>query len=496
MKKSHLISLDQGTSSSRSILFTASGDVVGVRQKPLKLYYPDDGWVEQDAEDILNDMLWAVTSLATDYPLEMADVSAVGITNQRETTILWDRHTGKPVYHAIVWQDRRTAPVCADLRARGYEELVSRKTGLLLDPYFSATKIGWILEHVEGVRAAAERGDILFGTVDCFLLWHLTRGAVHATDVTNASRTMLYDISRQCWDDELLGLFGVPASVLPEVRDNVSDFGQMEIGSHDYMIGGMAGDQQAALIGQGCFLPGMVKSTYGTGCFALMNTGQALVHSQNRLLSTIGYRVGGEIVYALEGSIFNAGTAVQFLRDNFGFFENAAESEVLARSVPDSDGVYFVPAFTGLGAPYWDPDARGVISGLARRSTKAHVVRAALEAQGFQTRDLLDAMRADSGGQRLDVIRADGGLVANAFVCQVLADVTRCRVEVPRVAEGTAWGAACLAGVQAGVFSSLAESAKAWHAAQIYEPRLDEAHAEDLYDGWVEAVAKTRFVRA
>lgn len=491
MEKSYLLSVDQGTSSSRCIIFSSDGLVENLRQKPLRLHYPHAGWVEQDANDIWTDTQEVISGALGNFSGDLSQIAGIGITNQRETTILWSRKTGIPVYNAIVWQDRRTSVLCADLKARGCEAMVAAKTGLLLDPYFSATKISWILDHVDGVRELAKNGDILFGTVDCFLLWHLTGGKVHATDVTNASRTMLFDITRQCWDEDLLALFDIPPSILPEVRDNVSDFGIFEILGQRFSIGGVAGDQQSALIGQGCLRAGMVKSTYGTGCFALMNVGQARAHSQNKLLGTIGYRVKGETVYALEGSIFNAGTAVQFLRDNLGFFEDASESEALALSVEDCGGVYFVPAFTGLGAPYWDPHARGMITGLERRSTKAHICRAALEAQGFQTRDLLEAMRKDSG-QSINVIRADGGLTANHFVGQILADVTGCRVEVPKVAESTAWGAACLAGVQAGVYGSLEDAAQVWQAEQVYAPQMTTQQAGVLYKGWKGAVAKAR----
>ena len=477
-----LLAIDQGTTSSRAILFSADGKILDVQQKELTLHYPQKGWVEQNPDDI-----WDDTREACEKILQNAGEkpAAIGITNQRETTIVWDRKTGEPVYNAVVWQDRRTAETCAALKEQGHEEMVSAKTGLLLDPYFSATKIAWILDNVEGARARAEAGELAFGTVDCYLLWKLTGGAVHATDITNASRTMIYNVVEQKWDEELLALFKIPVSLLPEVRDNISDFGTFD----DIPIGGMAGDQQAALIGQGCFKPGMIKSTYGTGCFALMNIGGEFKQSQNRLLTTVAYRVNGEITYAVEGSIFVAGAAIQWLRDGLEVFSDAKESEALATSVEDNNEVYFVPAFTGLGAPYWQPDARAIITGMSRESTKAHIVRAALEAQAYQTLDLLGAMEKD-GGFEADVIRADGGLVANEFVCQFLADMTGRAVEVPKVAETTAWGAAVLAGIQSGVFSDLEDSAAQWSADRRYAPQMDEITREALYNGWKAAIDK------
>lgn len=481
----NLLSVDQGTTSSRAIVFSPEGDILAIRQKELKLHYPHSGWVEQNPDDILADTLWACNGVLDD----VGDVAAIGITNQRETAILWDRDTGKPVYNAIVWQDRRTADLCAALKADGYEDMVAEKTGLLLDPYFSATKIAWILDHVDGAREKAKARKLAFGTVDTYLLWHLTGGKVHATDATNASRTMLYNIVEQRWDEELLKLFNIPRSILPEVKDNIADFGSAEIGGRAIQIGGMAGDQQAALIGQACFERGMVKSTYGTGCFALMNIGEKFKRSQNRLLTTIGYRLDGKTTYAVEGSIFIAGAAIQWLRDGLGVIASARDSEALAFSVSDNGGVYFVPAFTGLGAPYWRPEARAIICGLGRESTKAHIARAALEAQGYQTLDLMDAMRRDSGREP-EVIRADGGLVANGFVCQFLADMLGKPVEVPKVAETTAWGAAVLAGISAGVFSGLQDAGKRWKAAKRYEPQMGAAQREALYAGWKKAVGK------
>lgn len=490
MCNSYLLAIDQGTTSSRAIVFDAAGKIINLQQKELVLHYPHKGWVEQDANDIWNDSLWCLREIAGALGGDVSKIAAAGITNQRETTVVWDRQTGEPLYNAIVWQDRRTAEQCAALKEQGHEALVSEKTGLLLDPYFSATKIAWILDHVDGARASAEAGELAFGTIDTWLLWKLSEGAMHATDVTNASRTLLYNIQTQAWDDELLDLFNIPRSMLPEVKDNVADYGAIssDIMGREIPIGGVAGDQQAALIGQGCFETGMVKSTYGTGCFALMNIGGAFKQSENKLLTTIGYRLDGKITYALEGSIFVAGAAVQWLRDGLGLFENAAESEAMALSVSDSNEIYFVPAFTGLGAPYWKPDAKALITGLSRESNAAHIVRAALEAQAYQTRDLMGAMKADSGIST-DVIRADGGLVANAFVCQFLADILDVEIDVPLVTETTAWGAACLAGLSAGVFNDLNDISNAWTADNNYAPQMGAQDRDRLYKGWREAVA-------
>lgn len=490
MESATLLAIDQGTTSSRAILFSQDGKILNVQQKELKLYYPENGWVEQDAHDIWHDTLGVCRKLLSVIGAnEASNIAGIGITNQRETTVLWDRYTGEPVYNAIVWQDRRTVEFCKDLKSKGLEESIRSKTGLLIDPYFSATKIRWILDNVEGVRARAERGEIVFGTIDSYLLWKLTDGKSHITDATNAARTMLFNVVTQQWDDELLKIFGIPRSILPEISDNASDFGKVETQhfGKGLSVYGMAGDQQAALIGQSCFKRGMVKSTYGTGCFALMNIGDKFAQSQNRLLTTIAYRLNGQPHYAVEGSIFVAGAAVQFLRDNLGFFANAAQSEALARSVDNTDGVYFVPAFTGLGAPHWNPDARGCISGLTRESSKAHITRAALEAQAYQTHDLLDAMERDTS-QKLECIRVDGGLVANSFVCQFLADILRVRIEVPHVIETTAWGAASLAGLQCGLFADIHAVESAWKSDKIYSPCMDEHQRLVLIKGWKRAI--------
>lgn len=485
MTQTQILAIDQGTTSSRAIVFSQDGTSLSTFQRDLKLHYPHNGWVEHDPVDIWNDTLWAVKSCLEKYP----DIAGIGITNQRETTVVWDRATGKPVYNAIVWQDRRTADYCAKLKAAGHEKTVTEKTGLLLDPYFSATKLNWILENVAGVRAKAEKGELAFGTVDSWLLWNLTGGKVHATDITNASRTMLFNVVTQAWDDDLLKLFNIPKSLLPDVKDNVANFGTTASGllSKQYTIGGMAGDQQAAMIGQACFKPGMVKSTYGTGCFALMNIGNIFRESQNRLLTTIAYRINGKIAYAVEGSIFVAGAAIQWLRDNAGFFASSPESEALATSIDDTDGVYFIPAFTGLGAPYWDPEARGAIFGLTRETTKAHITRAALEAQAYQTLDLMDAMVKD-GGTDPEVIRADGGLVANSFMCQFLANMLNKPIEVPHNAETTALGAAFLAGLHAGIYKNLNDVASTWSRAKRYEPQ--SVDREKRYAGWKKAIGR------
>jgi len=488
-----LLAIDQGTSSSRAILFSLSGEILALRQKELKLCYPHEGWVEQDPRDIWADTLWAVRGVLEEASAKNLKIEAAGITNQRETAVVWDKNTGEPVYNAIVWQDRRTEDLCSKMRADNLESKIIAKTGLLLDPYFSATKIKWILDHVPSARQRAERGELLFGTIDSFLLWNLSGGRVHATDTTNVARTMLYDIIGQKWDDELLKMFGIHRDLLPEVRDNISHYCDIDLAeySHKIPLLAMAGDQQAALIGQGCFKQGMIKATYGTGCFALMNIGEAPSISENRLLTTIGYKLNGRVTYALEGSIFNAGTAIQFLRDNLHIIKNAAESEKIALSVPDTHGVYFVPAFTGLGAPYWDAAARGIIFGIGRDTQNAHIIRAALEAQAYQTRDLIEIMQKDSG-VATDTLRADGGLVANQFMCQFIADILRKNVEIPVVSEATAWGVAALAGVGSEVIDGLNAIQSVWRAKHIYQPQMSRAESERKYEGWKRALERTR----
>lgn len=486
---SYILSIDQGTTGTRAILFHNNMQIAAVAQTELKLYYPDNGWVEQDAEDIWRDTQKVCLDVVIRVGCRAQEIGAIGLTNQRETTIVWNRHTGKPVYNAIVWQDRRTAARCAALKQDGVEEMISAKTGLLLDPYFSATKLEWILDNVAGARQAAEAGDLLFGTVDSYLLWHLTGGKSHATDITNASRTMLYNIVTQDWDDDLLKLFNIPRQMLPEVRDNSGDFGATNLLGHPITIGGMAGDQQAALIGQACFAPGMVKSTYGTGCFVLMNIGNDFKRSESRLLTTIAYRLNGRISYALEGSIFVAGAAIQWLRDGLGIITSAAETEALALSVPDSNGVYLVPAFTGLGAPYWNPDARAIISGLTRGATRAHIVRAALEAQAFQTEDLLHVMSKDAATP-LSEIRVDGGMVKNDMICQLIADITNTAVIRPSCIETTAMGAAYLAGLHTGLYASLDEIAATWRKERGFLPAMPADIRDRMCQGWDKAVAQ------
>ena len=486
--KNLIIAIDQGTTSSRAILFSHDSNILDVKQKELTLTYPQKGWVEQDAGEIWNDTKSALESVAKD---KTDNIATIGITNQRETTIIWDKKTGEPVYNAIVWQDRRTANYCAQLKEQNLEEKITAKTGLLLDPYFSATKIKWMLDNVEGARNRAANGELLFGTVDCFLLWKLTNGAVHATDATNAGRTMIYNIVEGKWDEELLALFDIPAAMLPNVHDNCHDFGTTTIHGVDIPITGMAGDQHAAMIGQACFEKGMVKSTYGTGCFALMNAGDNFKPSKNKLLTTIAYQINGKTTYATEGAIFVAGAAIQWLRDNLGFFKDAKESEALAQSVEDNNDVYFIPAFTGLGAPYWNPHARAAITGLSRESTKAHITRAALEAQAFQTHDLVGAFENDTGFN-IQTLRVDGGLVNNAFVCQFLADILNCTIEVPEITETTALGVAYLAGLQVGIYSDLNDIASAWKISKSYTPTMDNEERQRLLNAWTHEIKRVQ----
>ncbi|EKF73768.1 glycerol kinase [Alcanivorax hongdengensis A-11-3] len=487
---SHILAIDQGTTSSRAIVFDAAGRAIGQAQKEFRQHFPHDGWVEHDAMEIWNDCLALCRQALRNAKLDARDLAAIGITNQRETTVLWDRQTGEPVAPAIVWQDRRTASTCAALKEAGHEARVQEKTGLLLDPYFSATKLAWLLDNVPGVRARAEAGELAFGTIDCWLLWKLTRGRSHATDATNASRTLLFNIHQQCWDDDLLTLFNIPACLLPEVKDCAADFGQCcpELLGAAVPVAGIAGDQQAALVGQACFEPGMVKSTYGTGCFMVMNTGKA-VASRNRLLTTVGYRLNGETHYALEGSIFVAGAAIQWLRDGLNLISHASETEALARQVGSAGGVYLVPAFTGLGAPWWDPDARGALLGLTRDTGIAEVVTAGLEAVCYQSRDLLEAMAADCG-TRPTTLRVDGGMVVNNWLSQTLADVLGVCVDRPEVTETTALGAAYLAGLGVGLYDSLERIAEQWRCEREFSPQLEEGERQRRYQGWRDAVAR------
>lgn len=490
MAADYILAIDQGTTSSRAILFNAKGTPVVTAQREFKQYYPADGWVEHDPEEIWFTVL-ATCKEVLNHP-DSARCAAIGITNQRETTLLWDRKTNEVLGRAIVWQDRRTATLCAKLKTDGHEATVTAKTGLLLDPYFSATKLGWLLDNVPGARSKAENGDLAFGTVDTFVLWRLTGGKVHATDATNASRTLLYNIHTHKWDDALLKLFRIPVSVLPEVKDCAADYGTSDpaILGKAIPIAGIAGDQQAATIGQCCFAPGACKSTYGTGAFLVMNTGDKALASKNRLLTTVCYRLGGKTTYALEGSIFVAGAAIQWLRDGIKIIRTAAETEALARSLPHNKGVYLVPAFTGLGAPYWEPDARGALFGLTRDTGIAELVRAALESVAYQTQDLLQAMHDD--GIDPARLRVDGGMVRNDFVAQMLADILGVPVDRPVVTETTAIGAASLAALSVGLVGSLTELQDRWQCDRSFTPSLNPIERKDLLRGWRSAVERVR----
>jgi glycerol kinase len=484
-----LLAIDQGTTSTRSLLFDASGRRLATAQRELAQHYPGDGWVEHDLEDIWRDALGTARDVIGQAT---APIAALGIANQRETVAIWDRATGAPIHRAIVWQDRRTAARCEALRADGAEDLIRARTGLLLDPYFSATKIAWILDQVPGARERAGRGELAFGTIDAFLLWRLTGGAAHATDATNASRTLLFDIHRQLWDEDLLDLFRIPAALLPTVCDSSGPFGVTAKGLFPAQIPitGMAGDQQAALIGQACFTPGMVKSTYGTGCFALLNTGREPAPRRKGLLTTVAYRINGVPAYALEGAIFSAGASVKWLRDGLGLIENAADTAMMAASVETNQGVYMVPAFAGLGAPHWDPGARGLICGLTLAATAAHIARAALESVAYQTLDLMEAMTGGDPSSGPQALRVDGGMAANDWFCQFLADILDAPVERPAMLETTALGAAYLAGLSSGVFSDFKEIAGAWSSDRRFEPRISPKSRSALIAGWRRAVRR------
>ncbi|MFT5782053.1 MAG: glycerol kinase [Pseudomonas sp.] len=489
----YLLAIDQGTSSSRAIVFSAQGLPVASAQQEFKQYFPQDGWVEHDGEDLWLSTLKVCREAVQKSGLQATEIAAIGITNQRETTLVWDAQSGTPIHPAIVWQDRRTADYCAELKDAGHESNVAAKTGLLIDPYFSATKIRWILDNVAGARARAERGELRFGTVDSFLLWRLTGGESHKTDATNASRTLLFNIHSQEWDEELLALFAIPRSLLPEVLDCAADFGhtQAALLGASIPVLGMAGDQQAALIGQACFQPGMVKSTYGTGCFMIQNTGTTPVSSKHRLLTTVAYRLNGQVNYAVEGSIFVAGAAVQWLRDGIKLISHARDTEAMAEQTGDACGVYLVPAFTGLGAPYWDPKARGAIFGLTRDTGIKEIVTAGLQAVCYQTCDLLEAMRHD-GAAAPSALRVDGGMVENNWLMQFLADILGVPVERPEVTETTALGVAYLAGLQLGWYGSLQEIASHWHLQRRFMPRMASEHRSKLYLGWLDAVKRVR----
>ena len=491
-----ILAIDQGTTSSRAILFDTDLAVRAVAQAEFAQHYPDSGWVEHDATDLWTTVAGTCRGVIEKAGVRPADIAAIGITNQRETTLVWDAETGEPIHRAIVWQDRRTAPICADLRAAGHEAMISARTGLLLDPYFSATKLKWILDRVEGARERARAGKLLFGTVDSFLIWKLTGGRVHATDATNASRTMLYDIGKGRWSQTIADLLDIPMQMLPEVRDCAGDFGMTrpDLFGREIPILGVAGDQQAATIGQACFQPGMMKSTYGTGCFALLNTGGQRVASQNRLLTTIAYQLDGQVSYAIEGSIFIAGAVVQWLRDGLRMIRAAGETQALAEAADPTQHVILVPAFTGLGAPYWNAECRGGIFGLTRNSGPAELARAALESVGFQTRDLLEAMQADWPGAGDAVLRVDGGMSASDWTMQFLADVIGAPVDRPQVLETTAMGAAWLAGMQAGVCPGMEEFAHSWRLDRRFSPAMDAAARDSRYAAWKRAVAAVQMV--
>ena len=494
-----ILALDQGTTSSRAILFDEHGVVRAMDQQELPQIFPKPGLVEHDAKQIWQDILKTARTALRKSGVGADQIAGIGITNQRETTVVWRRDTGEPIFNAIVWQDRRTAEHCERLRLDGAGDQIKARTGLIIDPYFSATKISWLLDNVDGARTAAEAGELAFGTIDSWLLWNLTGGTVHATDATNASRTMLFDIHLQAWDEELCALFKVPTSLLPDVRDSSGNFGTTakSVFEAPITIAGIAGDQQAAMVGQACFQAGMIKSTFGTGCFVMLNTGLQPVESQNRLLTTVAYRLNGKTTFALEGSIFVAGAAMQWLRDGLQLIGAAPESESLAKSVPSTGGVVMVPAFTGLGAPYWDSGAKGAILGLTRDTGIAQVVRAGLEAVCYQTRDLLVAMQSDAfalGDLSIDVLRVDGGMVGNNWLMQFLADILDIPVERPEVTETTALGAAYLAGLHQGVYPSTEAIAAHWRREAKFSPRMATERRDELYSAWATAVSRVRSV--
>lgn len=488
-----ILAIDQGTTSSRAIVFDKTGAIVASAQQEFPQHFPNNGWVEHDPEDIWESTLAVCREALGQVAIE--EVAAVGITNQRETTVVWDKHTGKAVYNAIVWQDRRTAEFCKAQRDAGQQEAIQAKTGLLLDPYFSGTKVRWVLEEVEGARERAEQGDLLFGTVDTYLLWRLTNGKVHATDASNAARTLMFNIHEQQWDPDLLNLLSVPAQMLPEVKDSSADFGAVEAEwfGRSLPVGGIAGDQQAALFGQACFEPGMVKSTYGTGCFMIVNTGDQPVQSQNKLLTTVGYRLNGKTTYALEGSIFMAGATMQWLRDGIGLLEDAKESSAMAEEVGADQSVYLVPAFTGLGAPYWNPNARGALVGMTRGTDAKAIVTAGLQSVGYQTADLITAIKND-GMTDLAAIRVDGGMVVNDWSMQFLADIVGIRVDRPEITETTALGVAFLAGLQVGVYQDLEELQSIWRQERAFDAEMAEDMRNRLYGGWQKAVSGVQHI--
>ncbi|MFP3322395.1 glycerol kinase GlpK [Planococcus sp. SIMBA_160] len=494
MSKDYIMSIDQGTTSSRAVLFNHKGEIVGTGQQEFEQFFPKPGWVEHDANEIWTSVLACMAGALRKADVEASQVAGIGITNQRETAVVWDRNTGKPIYKAIVWQSRQTADICAELKAQGHEELFRKKTGLLVDAYFSGTKVKWILDNVEGAREKAENGDLMFGTIDTWLVYKLSGGAAHITDYSNASRTLMYNIYDLEWDQELLDILTVPKSMLPEVRQSSEVYANTvnyHFFGHEVPIAGIAGDQQAALFGQACFEKGMAKNTYGTGCFMLMNTGEEGVVSEHGLLTTLAWGIDGKVEYALEGSIFVAGSAIQWLRDGLKLLDTSPESEKYATSVESTDGVYMVPAFVGLGTPYWDTDARGAIFGLTRGTTKAHLIRATLESLAYQTKDVVDVMIEDAGIE-LKTLRVDGGVVANDFLMQFQSDILDVPVERPVVQETTALGAAYLAGLAVGFWESKEEIAKQWQIDRTFTKDMPAEESKNLYDGWQKAVEATR----
>ncbi len=491
--KTAILAIDQGTTSSRAIVFGQDQSMLGSAQQEFAQHFPKSGWVEHDAEEIWEGVIEVCKAAIEDAGLRAENIAAIGITNQRETTLVWDRKTGKPIYNAIVWQDRRTSEFCADLKEQGLEAEVTERSGLLLDPYFSGTKLRWLLENVEGARAKAENGDLVFGTIDTFLIWRLTGGKRHVTDATNAARTLMYNIGENVWDERLLEILNVPTKMLPEVLDCAADFGvaDAEILGAEIPIYGVAGDQQAATMGNACFEPGMFKSTYGTGCFALLNTGSDKVTSKNRMLTTIAYRLNGETTYALEGSIFMAGATVQWLRDGLKIIDDAAQTSEMADAADPEQSVYLVPAFVGLGAPYWDSESRGALFGMTRATGPNEIAKAALEAVCYQTRDLLEAMQSDWGDAEDTILRVDGGMVASDWTMQCLANMLAAPVDRPNILETTALGVAWLAGSRAGVWPDAEGFAKTWSRERRFEPSMDADTRKNLYAGWQDAVGRT-----
>ena len=490
MTEKYIMALDQGTTSSRAILFDKSGKIFHTAQQEFTQYFPKSGWVEHNADEIWSSILAVIAGVLSEKNIVAEQIEGIGITNQRETTVVWDKNTGKPIYNAIVWQSRQTAEICRELKENGYNDLFRDKTGLLIDAYFSGTKVKWILDNVKGAREKAERGELLFGTIDTWIVWKLTNGKRHVTDYSNASRTLMYNIHELKWDEELLSILGVPASMLPEVRPSSEIYAHTEKShffGHAAPIAGIAGDQQAALFGQACFESGMVKNTYGTGCFMLMNTGDKAVKSEHGLLTTIAWGIDGKVEYALEGSIFVAGSAIQWLRDGLRMFRNSSDSEKYAKRVESTEGVYVVPAFVGLGTPYWDSEVRGAVFGLTRGTEKEHLIRATLESLAYQTKDVLDAMEADSGIS-LKMLRVDGGAVGNDFLMQFQADLLNVPVERPMISETTALGAAYLAGLAVGFWTDRSEITAHWNLDRPFEPKMEQQQREDLYAGWQKAV--------